>query len=54
MNLNEKCALFGIFGDREAARQAYFGLFALQHRGQEQSGLASTDGRRLFFIRGRV
>ena len=47
-NLNEKCAVFGIWDGKEAARYAYFGLFALQHRGQEQTGIASTDGKKIF------
>jgi len=51
-NLNEKCALFGIYGDRDASRQTYFGLFALQHRGQENSGIVSTDGKKLFAHKG--
>jgi amidophosphoribosyltransferase len=46
--LNEKCAVFGIWDGSEAARQTYFGLFALQHRGQENSGIATTDGSRLY------
>lgn len=48
-NLNEKCAVFGIFNAPEiASRQAYFGLFALQHRGQEQTGIASANGKKIF------
>ncbi len=48
-DLNEKCAVFGIFNaPLIAARQAYFGLFALQHRGQEQTGIVSTDGKKIF------
>ena len=47
-NLNEKCAVFGIWDGVEASRYAYFGLFALQHRGQEQTGIASTDGKKIF------
>jgi amidophosphoribosyltransferase len=43
--LNEKCAVFGVYGKNiEAGRLTYFGLYALQHRGQEGSGIASTDG----------
>ncbi len=43
--LTEKCGIVGIWSkDIEAARTAYFGLFALQHRGQEQSGIATSDG----------
>jgi amidophosphoribosyltransferase len=47
-NLNEKCAVFGIWDGKEASRYAYFGLFALQHRGQEQTGIASTNGKKIF------
>jgi len=46
--INEKCAVFGIWDGKEASRIAYFGLFALQHRGQEQTGIASTDGKKIF------
>lgn len=43
--LNEKCAVFGVYGQGlDVARLAFFGLFALQHRGQESSGIATTDG----------
>lgn len=42
------CAVFGVYGkDVEASRLTYFGLYALQHRGQESSGIAATDGKRL-------
>ena len=40
----EECGLFGIFGDPEAVQKTYFGLFSLQHRGQESAGIASSDG----------
>jgi len=50
-DLNEKCAVFGIWDGKEAARYAYFGLFALQHRGQEQTGIASTDGKKIFIYK---
>ncbi len=43
----EKCAVFGIFGSAEAARVTYYGLWALQHRGQESSGIATSDGKQL-------
>lgn len=46
-DLNEKCAVFGIFGSKESARETYFGLFSLQHRGQEHSGIATTDGKKI-------
>ncbi len=52
-DLNEKCAVFGIFNaPGAAARQAYFGLFALQHRGQEQTGIVSTDGKKIYHHKG--
>jgi amidophosphoribosyltransferase len=43
----EECGIFGIFRHHEAANLAYLGLYALQHRGQESAGIASTDGRRV-------
>ncbi|MBI3572450.1 amidophosphoribosyltransferase [Candidatus Kaiserbacteria bacterium] len=46
--LGEKCGVFGVYGaDLDAARLAFFGLYALQHRGQESSGIAVSDGRKL-------
>ena len=36
----EACGIFGISGHNEAAKMAYFGLYALQHRGQESAGIA--------------
>jgi amidophosphoribosyltransferase len=44
----EACGVFGIYADDEdAARVSYFGLFALQHRGQESAGIAVSDGTTL-------
>ncbi|HNS19863.1 MAG TPA: amidophosphoribosyltransferase [Sedimentisphaerales bacterium] len=40
----EECGLFGIFGDPDAVQKTYFGLHALQHRGQESAGIASSNG----------
>lgn len=45
------CGIFGIFGHEEAANLAYLGLHALQHRGQESAGIASSDGQALFVHR---
>jgi glutamine phosphoribosylpyrophosphate amidotransferase len=42
----EECAVMGVYGQR--ARQVYLGLYALQHRGQESSGIVSSDGKILF------
>ncbi|MFV1956347.1 MAG: amidophosphoribosyltransferase [bacterium] len=44
----DECGIFGVFGHPEAANLTYLGLYALQHRGQESAGIASTDGTRLF------
>jgi amidophosphoribosyltransferase len=41
---HEECGVFGIVGNREAARLAYLGLYALQHRGQESAGIVTWDG----------
>jgi amidophosphoribosyltransferase len=43
----EECGIFGIYGHPEAAKLAYLGLYALQHRGQEGAGICASDGRRL-------
>jgi amidophosphoribosyltransferase len=43
----ESCGIFGIFGDNEAVYKTYLGLHALQHRGQESAGIASTDGKNI-------
>ena len=43
----EECGVFGIYGHTEAANLAYLGLYALQHRGQESVGIATSDGERL-------
>jgi len=48
----EYCGLFGIDSHSEAARMAYFGLYALQHRGQESAGIVTWDGSALREQRG--
>ena len=40
----EECGVFAVFGHEEAARDSFFGLFALQHRGQESAGITVSDG----------
>jgi amidophosphoribosyltransferase len=48
----EACGVFGIYAPGEdVARISYFGLYALQHRGQESAGIATTDGERLHLHR---
>jgi amidophosphoribosyltransferase len=39
------CGVFGIFGHPNSAELTYYGLYALQHRGQESAGIVSSDGR---------
>ncbi len=43
----DECGVFGIFGNPEAANLTYLGLYALQHRGQESAGIATSDGERM-------
>jgi len=38
------CGLFGIYGHPNAAELTYYGLYALQHRGQESAGITASDG----------
>jgi amidophosphoribosyltransferase len=46
------CGVFGVYApERDVARLTYFGLFALQHRGQESAGIAVSDHRRLTGLR---
>jgi len=45
--LHEECGVFAIYGHPEASNLAYLGLYALQHRGQESAGIATSDGREL-------
>lgn len=42
--IRHECGLFGIYGHEDAAKLAYFGLYAQQHRGQESAGIVSWDG----------
>jgi len=39
------CGVFGIYGHPNAAELTYYGLYALQHRGQESAGIVACDGR---------
>ena len=38
------CGVFGVFGHPNAAELTYYGLYALQHRGQESAGIVTSDG----------
>ena len=41
----DECGIFAIYGHEEAAKLTYFGLYALQHRGQESAGIIASDGK---------
>ena len=44
----EKCGIFAVYNHPEAAKLTYFGLYALQHRGQESAGIVSSNGKSIF------
>ena len=46
------CGVFGIYGHPNASELTYYGLYALQHRGQESAGIVSSDGKRFHVHRG--
>src|SRR5580765_6592264 len=50
---HDECAVFGIYGHKEAANLTYLGLYALQHRGQEASGIVSGDGEQFHVHKGK-
>ncbi len=46
--MHESCGIFGIYSPKEdVARLTFFGIFALQHRGQESAGIATADGKKI-------
>ena len=49
---HDHCGVAGVFGHLEAAKLAYLGLYALQHRGQESAGIVSSDGAALHVEKG--
>ncbi|WAH39306.1 amidophosphoribosyltransferase [Alicyclobacillus dauci] len=48
----EECGVFGIYAHSKSSALTYYGLVALQHRGQEAAGIASTDGNRMYSHKG--
>ena len=46
------CGLFGIYGHPNAAELTYYGLYALQHRGQESAGIVTCDGKQFYTHKG--
>jgi len=49
---HDECAVFGVYGHKEAANLTYLGLYALQHRGQESAGIVSSDGENVHIEKG--
>lgn len=50
--LNEECGVFGVWGHHNAAHITYYGLQSIQHRGQEGTGIAVTDGKQIHIKKG--
>lgn len=50
--MHEECGIFGIYGHPEAGNLTYLGLYALQHRGQEASGIVTHDGKAYYQEKG--
>lgn len=50
--LHEECGVFGVFGIKDAANLTYYGLHALQHRGQEGCGIVSVNEREFKRVKG--
>ncbi|MCD8206036.1 MAG: amidophosphoribosyltransferase [Clostridia bacterium] len=53
-SFHEECGVFGIYSpeNRDVARTVYYGLYALQHRGQESSGIAVSYANRIQYYKG--
>ena len=43
----DECGIFAVYGHEDAAKLTYFGLYALQHRGQESAGIVVSDGKKV-------
>lgn len=52
-DLQEKCAVVGLFGVKNSAKLAYLGLYAMQHRGQEATGISVSNGKKIATIKDR-
>ena len=50
--LREECGIMAVYNHPDAARLTYWGLYSLQHRGQESGGIASADGEGVHDIKG--
>ncbi len=47
------CAVVGVYGNENASKVAYYALFAMQHRGQEATGISASDGKHIKTIKSR-
>ncbi len=47
------CAIVGIYDSENAAKNAYYALFSMQHRGQESSGISTADGKKIHLVKKR-
>ncbi|MBR4429871.1 MAG: amidophosphoribosyltransferase [Clostridiales bacterium] len=52
MAIHEECGIFGIHGSTDCACDVYYGLFSLQHRGQESCGIATNDDASIECVKG--
>lgn len=50
--MNEECGVFGIVNVENASEVMYYGLHALQHRGQEGCGMITSDGKKMYHFKG--
>lgn len=49
--LKEECGVFGVFGCKDASNLCYLGLYALQHRGQESTGIVSCERKNFYVVK---
>jgi len=50
--IHDQCGVFGIFNNKKAAQLTYFGLYALQHRGQESAGIVTSNNGQINLHKG--
>jgi len=47
------CAIVGVYGAKNASKVAYYSLFAMQHRGQESTGISTADNEKIHLVKDR-